>query len=431
MIKSNTNVLTTSLASIQWLFFIFANTVVVPISIGMAFELPADVIAGMLRSSLIFTGIACLLQGFVGHRLPLMEGQSGVMWGVMLSLCVSASSMGLDLATIGGGIATGMLLAGGVVVILGLFNLLGFLRKLFSPMVMSVYLFLLTFQLIFIFFDGMIGRHADGTMNVPVTLFSLLVALIVGVLVVKGGRTIGNFAILIGIVIGWIGYVMIFPAEQAVKSSTGMSFPIFPLGAPNLNTGIIIITFVACIVNLSNVIAAIQAASNLFNEKVEASRYQRSFILTGLYSIGSAVFGLVSYAPFASSIGFLQSTRIYSLRPFLIGGGLMVVLGVIPALGSFLATLPITVGFAVLFIAYLQLLGTSIKSLNGYEFNTYTIFRFAVPMLVGVSLLTIDPSLFSELPIQIQPLVSNGFVIGVMLSLILELCVDWKKYDLT
>lgn len=423
--------LTTLLASLQWLLFIFANTVVVPISIGLAFELHGDIIAGMLRSSLIYTGIACLLQGLLGHRFPLMEGQSGVVWGVMLSLCVSASSMGMAIDSIGGGIATGMLLAGGVVVILGMFNLLGVLRKLFSPMVMSVYLFLLTFQLIFIFFDGMIGRHEDGTLHVAVTLFSLFVALLVGVLVIKGGRTVGNFAILIGMVVGWIGYIIIFPTEQALKTSTGMNIPIFPLGTPNLNVGIIAITFVATIVNLSNVIAAIQAASRLFNEEVDDSRYRRSYVLTGFYSIGSAILGLVSYAPFASSIGFLESTRIYALRPFLIGGGLMIVLGIIPALGGLLATLPITVGYAVLFIAYLQLFGTSIKSLGGYVFNSYTIFRIAVPLLVGVSMMTIDPSLLSGLPMQLQPLLSNGFVIGVILSVLLELCVKWEKYDLS
>lgn len=53
----------TIFASLQWLFFIFANTIVVPISIGTAFDLPYSEISMILRSSLVFTGIACLLQG--------------------------------------------------------------------------------------------------------------------------------------------------------------------------------------------------------------------------------------------------------------------------------------------------------------------------------------------------------------------------------
>lgn len=420
--------LKTSLASLQWLLFIFANTVVVPISIGLAFELPADVIAGVLQSSLIVTGCACLLQGLVGHRFPLMEGQSGVMWGVMLNLTLTAAATGTSLAEIGGGIATGLLLAGAVVIILALFNGLGFLRRLFSPMVVSVYLFLLTFQLILIFFDGMISKTPAGLLDVPGTVYSLFIALLVGVIVVKGGRTVGNFAILIGMVVGWIGYVLLFPVEQSAPVAS-FHIPLFPLGAPNLNIGIIAITFIASIVNLSNVIAALEAAAQLLQEKATKERYKRSYILSGLFSLGSAVFGLVSYAPFASSIGFLESTRIYERRPFLIGGLLMALLGIIPVLGSLLATLPITVGYAVLFVAYLQLMGTSIKSLNGYIFNSYTIFRFAAPVLVGVSLLAIDVSIFKELPLYVQPLLSNGFVVGVLLSVVLEAAVKWEKFE--
>src|SRR5207302_3051058 len=63
--------LTTALASIQWLFFMFANIVVIPISIGQAFHLPPAVVTASLERAFIYTGIACLLQGTIGHRLTL------------------------------------------------------------------------------------------------------------------------------------------------------------------------------------------------------------------------------------------------------------------------------------------------------------------------------------------------------------------------
>lgn len=420
---------TTSLASVQWLLFIFVNTVVVPLSIGLAFDVDADLIAGMLRSSLLFTGVACFLQGWIGHRFPLMEGQSGVMWAVMLNVCLSASTLGMSLTEIGGGVATGMLLAGAFTVLLSLFNLLDFMKRLFTPMVMSVYLFLLTFQLIFIFFEGMLKIRPDGTMDVPITLFSLGVAAFVGLLVVKGGKFLGNFSILIGMVLGWIGYRLLFPSTEVTEVSTSFQLPLFPLGVPNLNIGIILITFVASFVNLSNTIAAVQAAADLLKEHIQQLQYKRSYILTGLYSIGSGVLGLVSYAPFASSIGFLESTRIMTRKPFLIGGGLMAVIGVIPVLGGLLAKMPITVGYAVLFVAYMQLMGTSVRSLSGVTFNPKTIFRFATPVLLGVCLMNVDSTLFASLPVIVQPLVSNGFVVGVILSIVLEKTVKWGAYE--
>ncbi|WP_134701239.1 uracil/xanthine transporter [Ammoniphilus sp. YIM 78166] len=420
---------TTTLASIQWLFFIFTNTIVVPLSIGSAFGVPPDEMAGLIRNSLIFTGFACMLQGIWGHRFPLMEGHSGVMWGLVLNLSLSASSLGMSLSTIGGGMATGMLLAGVTIVLLGSLNLLSFVRKIFSPMVMSVYLFLLTIQLIIIFFNGMLEISADGSLNVPITLFSFGIAILVSLLKIKGNPIIGNFSILIGMVVGWILYLILFPSTTPSLGGNPsfFDFPIYPLGSPNLNVGIIIITFLACFVNMSNTIASIQAASSLLKEKMTERQLNRSYVLTGVYSMGASFLGLVSYAPYASSIGFLESTRIFDRKPFLIGGGLMAVLGLVPILGNLMATLPMSVGNAILFVAYLQLFGTSIKSLNGYEFNSITIHRLALPVLLGISIMNVDAGLFSNFPILLQPLVTNGFMMGVLLSIFLEIVIDWDR----
>ncbi|MCM3439886.1 uracil/xanthine transporter [Metabacillus halosaccharovorans] len=418
----------TIFASLQWLFFIFANTIVVPISIGTAFDLPYSEISMILRSSLVFTGIACLLQGLIGHRYPLMEGHSGIMWGLMLNLCVIASSTGTSLQTIGGGIASGLLLAGIVVLILGSLKLISFIQKVFTPMVMSVYLFLLTFQLILIFFKGMLKFTPDGKLDIPVSLFSLGVVLLVCLIKIKGKAVISNFAILIGIVVGWVFYLILFPAEQStISQSTGFGLHLFPLGTPNLNIGIIAITFLASFINLSNTIASVSTASTMFNDTFSQSRLDRSYLLNGAYSIVSALFGLVPYAPFASSIGFLESTRIFQLRPYLIGGGLMVLLGSVPFLGGLLATLPVTVGNAVLFVAYFQLFGTSLRSIHNHTFNSITIHRLAIPVLVGVCIMNMDADTFNTLPSLIQPLVSNGFIMGVLLSILLEMFVKWEK----
>jgi len=418
----------TIFASLQWLFFIFANTIVVPISIGTAFDLPYSEISMILRSSLVFTGIACLLQGLIGHRYPLMEGHSGIMWGLMLNLCVIASSTGTSLQTIGGGIASGLLLAGIVVLTLGSLKLISYIQKVFTPMVMSVYLFLLTFQLILIFFKGMLKFTPDGKLDIPVSLFSLGVVLLVCLIKIKGKAVISNFAILIGIVVGWIFYMILFPAEQStISQSTGFGLHLFPLGTPNLNIGIIAITFLASFINLSNTIASVSTASTMFNDTFSQSRLDRSYLLNGAYSIVSALFGLVPYAPFASSIGFLESTRIFQLRPYLIGGGLMVLLGSVPFLGGLLATLPVTVGNAVLFVAYFQLFGTSLRSIHNQTFNSITIHRLAIPVLVGVCIMNMDADTFNTLPSLIQPLVSNGFIMGVLLSILLEMFVKWEK----
>lgn len=419
----------TIFSSVQWLFFIFANTVVVPISLGSIFQLPTETIAMMLRSSLILTGVACILQGWIGHRYPLMEGHSGLLWGVMLNLGISASALGMSFEQIGGGIATGILLAGVVTVFIAVFNLIEYVQKIFSPMVTSVYLFLLTFQLIFIFFQGMLKVSDDGSLNVPVSLLSVGIVILVSLLKIKGNAIIGNFSILIGIVVGWVLYVLLFPQFIEQPVSTGFTISLFPLGQPNLQYGIVAVAFFAGVLNLSNTIASIRAAASLFKEEAESSQYRKSFFLTGLFAFVSPVFGLVPYTPFTSSIGFLQSTRILQKEPFFLGGGMLVIIGLIPPFGDFLSTMPVTIGNAVLFVAYLQLFGTAYNSLNGTVLNSFTVFRVAGPVLLGVCLLNISPEILSSVPILLQPFISNGLIMGVVLSILMETCINWEKIE--
>lgn len=419
----------TFFASIQWMFFIFVNVVVVPISIGAAFELSTGEIVSILRTSLVVTGAACILQGWIGHRYPLLEGPSGIIWGVMLTLGASAPSLGLSLKEVGGGIATGMLLAGAVTILLALFGAVSFINKIFKPMVMNVFLMLLSIQLAIIFFDGMISVADDGTMNVTITLFSLVIVIFVAFLKIRGNSLISNFSLLIGIIVGWPIFKLLFPDAGSIASMTQGSggLILFPLGTPNLQLSIVIMTFIACLLNMSNTFASIQAAAVLYKEAPERNRYRNSMLLTGGYSMIGSLFGLVAYAPFASSIGFLESTQIYEKKPYYWGGVMIIALGVVPGLAVMLAQLPITVGNAVLFVAYLQLFGTALKSVRNYAFNSVTVHRFAAPVLLGVSIMMADPKLFTSLPSVIQPLVSNGFIIGVLLSIVLEHTIRWQE----
>ncbi|NMH72164.1 uracil/xanthine transporter [Bacillus sp. RO2] len=419
----------TMFSSIQWLFFIFANTVVVPLSVGAAFDVSPEVSRMMLSASLLFTGLACIFQGWLGHRYPLLEGHSGLLWGVMLNLGLTASSLGMSFTEIGGGVATGLLLAGGFTMLLAVFGWTSVLPRIFTPMVMTVYLFLLTFQLMMVFFQGMLGVTEDGVMNVPVSILSVVLVIFVSVLKIKAPRVIGNFAILIGIVIGWILYVLLFPGGGQDAPAAAFAFDLFPLGAPNLEYGIIAVAFFAGVLNMSNTIASVQAAADLYGETPKPGQFRNSFFFTGLFSVIASLFGLVPYTPFTSTIGFLQSTRILDRKPFFIGGIMLAAIGLVPPLTSFLVTMPMTVGNAVLFVAYLQLFGTAYSSLRGAVFNSDTIFRLAAPVLLGVCLMNTSPAVFGPLPVLLQPFLANGLIMGVLLSIVLEKVTNWEQFE--
>jgi xanthine/uracil permease len=295
-------------------------------------------------------------------------------------------------------------------------------------MVMSVYLFLLSIELILIFFKGMLQVTSDGSLDLPVSLFSLALVIITSVISIKGKGMISNFAVLIGIIVGWVFYSIIFGTNQQVSTAGGFTFTLFPWGKPNLEIGIVLTAFITGLLNLTNNISAVKAAEPLYGYSISNKNYKRSFIITGLLSMVSIVFGLVPNCPYASSLGLLESTRILDRKPLIIGGLLFAVMGLVGPLVSFFTTLPVTVGNAVLFVAYMQLFGTAMKSMKSQQFNSKTIFRFAMPLLFGVSLMNLSPVVFSSFPVLIQPLISNGLIMGLILSIILEMSVKWDAF---
>src|SRR5699024_7046450 len=145
------------LSGLQWLFFIFTNIVVIPITVGAAFDLPQERVASLLQLSFIVTGLASITQPLLGHKRAVMEGQSGLWWGVILVLTTTAAAQGLPLDVAGGSLAVGIIISGVLTIIIGITGLGPRIARWFNPSVMGVFMFLFGCQLIGIFLKGMLG----------------------------------------------------------------------------------------------------------------------------------------------------------------------------------------------------------------------------------------------------------------------------------
>ncbi|WP_318616593.1 uracil/xanthine transporter [Sporosarcina sp. YIM B06819] len=418
----------TLLAGFQWLFFMFANTVVIPISVGNAFQLEQIEIVSAIQRSFIFTGIACLLQGFIGHRLALMEGQSGLWWGVILSLAATASTMNLELTTVGGSIAVGVMISGVLVAGFGMLGMGELLKKWFTPIVMFVFLLLLANQLITIFLKGMIGLNTSESIDLKIACFSFLLAAMTILIHVKGKGIISSLNLLIGMVVGWICAVLLFPIEATETIATTPFLTWFPWGQPTFEWGIVISVVITGLLNTTNTIATLKGAEDIYEQKTTAGQYRASFLLTGALTTGSGMLGLVPYTPYASSLGFLQSTGIRQRTPFFIGSLLFILLGMIPELSAFFSTIPQSVGNTVLFVAYLQLFSSALRNIEGLTFEPKTVYRIALPALVGLSIMSLPAAAFATLPALLQPLLSNGMLVGILAALFMELVYYLGQY---
>lgn len=421
------------LSGVQWLFFIFTNIIVIPITVGAAFELSQSKITGLLELSFIFTGMACVMQGLLGHRRPIMEGNSGLWWGVVLTLTSTAAAHGMPLSVLGGSLTVGIIISGLLTIIIGLSGLGPFIAKLFNPGVMGVFMLLFGIKLIGIFMEGMFGipfgnGNDSVSIDIPVSILSILIVALVIFISVKTPPAIRQYALLIGIVVGWIVYDLVFGQKSGRGSSTELAIHFFPLGKPAFDIGVIITAIIAGFLNTANTFGALKGTDDMFESGTTPTEYRRSFTITGMFIGISGFFGLVPFSPYVSTIGFLKQTGFRERVPFIFGGFLFCLMGLIPPVGYFFSMLPLSIGSAVLFVAYLQLLSSSWSFFRNVKFNSLNIYRSAIPLFGGIIIMTMPPAYFASLPDFIRPVLSSGLLVGIILALLLENVVDWDKY---
>src|SRR5699024_12233076 len=132
----------------------------------------------------------------------------------------------------------GGVIAGVITVLAGLVGIGPINGKLFTTGCMGVFLFLLGLTLIQIFLAGMLcipfGDAEEAQIRLPVAALGIFIALIVMIISIKSAVKIRSYALLIGIVMGWIIYRLIFGNEDAVYSANTSISP-FPLGSLHWN----------------------------------------------------------------------------------------------------------------------------------------------------------------------------------------------------
>ncbi len=417
---------------LQWLLFLFTNIVVIPITVGAAFGLEPHNIVSLLQLSFVVTGLACVLQAIFGHRRAIMEGQSGLWWGVILALSHTASAQGISLQTLGGSLAVGVILSGLLTMIIGLSGLGYTFARLFHPAVMGVFMFLLGCQLVGIFMKGMLGIPFGNPSNLiqidlSISLLSVFIVIVVIMIMIKAPPQFARYALLIGIILGWFLFDLIFQQKEPISQLSAFQVHLFPLGEPAWDAGIIVTAVLAGLLNTANTFGALKGTEELYRRETTKKQYRRSFAITGVVNSISGALGLVPYAPYVSSIGFLSQIGILTRLPFVLGSLMFVVMGIIPQVGQFFIRLPLSIGSAVLFVAYLQLLLSSWNFFRQVEWNASNIYRAAIPLFVGIVIMTMPVSYFDPVPALIRPLVSNGLLMGVLLALLLENFFRWDQ----
>ena len=76
---------------------------------------------------------------------------------------------------------------------------------------------------------------------------------------------------------------------------------------------------------------------------------------------------------------------------------------------------------------YLPLLFSSFSFLTDMKLNARNIYRLALPIFIGIFLMSAPAAVLNSLPTMFSSLLGNGLLIGIILALILENTIKWDK----
>lgn len=420
-----------ALQSIQWMVFLIANVIAVPIVVGAAFDLSAAETSSFVQRMLLMTSIGTLIQVFLGHRLPIIEGSAGMWWALFMLLGAMAvpGEQGLVLQQL----QMGLLVAGGVLVVFSFLPLMTRIRDLFTPLVTGVYLILLVIQLSGPFFNGMFGVGRTGYVDWRVAGISLLVVVLVLTISLKGKGLLRSMGPLIGIGVGWLVFAALgLAGGEALRGEGGemgwISLPEpFAWGMPVWDFGIVLTSVLTALILISNVVASILVVAKSLEADVEAKTYRRGLFGNGLNSLLSGGFSIIGLVPLSVSAGFIMTTGIRRMLPFIIGTVLVGISGLLPAVGNFFATLPSEVAYAALFVPFAQMIGFGIRDLMGLEPTQRNLLVIGISLMIGTGMMFLPSSALQSIAPWARNLMANGLLMGLLVCLVLEHLVFRQK----
>ncbi|GED01595.1 putative purine permease YwdJ [Bacillus atrophaeus] len=422
------------LGALQWTAFMIAAAIVVPVAVAQSFQLDHSDSARLIQSTFFVLGVAAIIQCLKGHRLPINESPAGLWWGVYT---IYGGLTGTVFATFGDTLRAlqgALLLSAVFFFIFSVCKVIERLSVLFTPVVTGVYLLLLVMQLSQPIIKGLLGigylkDSVDGL------VFGLAMVVVAATFMMSNSKVsfLKQYSILLALFGGWVLFAIAGAAKPIQMPDRLFQLPaLFPFGKPIFDSGLVITSLFITILLIVNMLASIRVvelAVKKFGGKPERHHERPAGFAASFSHLLSGLTGAIAPVPISGAAGFIETTKMPSKKPFLLGNAIIIIISIIPFFMNAFASLPSPVGFAVNFVVFSTMAGLAFAEFDSYE-NTET---KRVRTVIGLSLLTgvgvmfiPESALTGMHPIFIS-LLSNGLVLGTLVAIGADQLQLWRK----
>jgi nucleobase transporter 1/2 len=352
--------------ALQHVLTMFGSTVAIPLLFGPALW-PVDAgaepaiqaaqalaqarnIATLISSVMLCSGVATLVQVTFGSRLPIIQGVSFSFITAFFGIIGASAAEGADGATMMRYIA-GAVIAGAVLeVLIGFSGLMGWIRKMLSPVVVGPVIMLIGLAL----FQH--GAPKAGT-HWPISGLTILLVIVFSLVLARRSRVFRMFPMLLAIVVACavcatLTYTGAFPKGHPAHvdlSAVGHAewlrvdprAVILPWGLPKFRIAFIVAVLAGYLASMIESFGDYHACAHMAGAGDPTPRQISRGI--GCEGIGCALTGLLggfSSTSYSENIGLVGLTKVASRYVVQIGAVILILLGLFGKFGAFAATIP-------------------------------------------------------------------------------------------
>lgn len=366
-----------------------------------------------LQKVFLATGLTLLIQVFRGHRLPLIVGPAAVLLSGILANQGEAAAGSTYLSIT----LCGLLLAG-----LSAGNLLTRINRLFTVRIVAIVLLLIAFTMIPTILN-LIMAGAQQPFTQFVFVLAMIGALLLGQRLLPAAQK--STMIIWALILGSLAYHGLVAGTWPQRAAALPEAGDWQLAVAAFHFDpVIFVTFLFCFLALTaNDLGSIQSTAGLLQVDNTEKRSSTGLFFTGVGNVLAGCLGVIGPVNYSFSGGIILATGCASRLPLAVAAGGMLLVAFMPGLIGMFAYVPSVVTGGLLFYtmclqasAGLMMLGPSLAAENALE----TGLMLGVSLMFGILAAFLPGNLAAAIPPVVRPLLTNGFVMGVTMALIME-----------
>ena len=361
-------------------------------------------------------GIAGCVQVVWGHRLPIVVGPAAVLLvGVMASLNANADTTAIYSSIAIGGVLIALCTMG---------RLMHYVQRIFTPRIVVVILMLIATTLAPTITGLVFPIHATHEVHLFGLLFAVVGVLLMAIFNRRLKGVAKSLVIPAALIIGSALYYIFF--DLPAHTSSAASFRGLFLDEFVFDWSLVV-AFVICYIALAiNDIGSMESLGGMLGIKDMEKRTKRGMRITGVMNIVAGSMGVLGPVNYSMSPGVIASTGCASRYALVPATLMLFTCALFPDVIWVLTAIPTPViGVILLF-----LMGTQLAASYEMMHSTRSATTFADALTLGLPIMV--AMLFQLMPKGIapdviQPLVGNGFAMGVITVIVMEHIVNRQR----